>query len=117
MGTRSWSKGDAVDGVVLAAVDDLFSGPEPAQQVEPFVEHRGSHLRVDRLAELAELRRRASEPSAEGDTTAAQVVERRDLVRDDLGPAARDGRDRRAEPHAGRRRGDRGQDGPGIGRR
>ena len=56
----------AVDVVVLAVMAERLAGPQAGEHLERFVEHRCVHLRVDGLAERAELLVwRKAEPDAE----------------------------------------------------
>src|SRR5438093_7598460 len=95
---------------------DLLARPEAPQELEPLVEHGGTHLRVGRLPELVELRCGAAQARAERDAAAAEVVERRDLMGQHVRPSPGDRGDRRAQAHALGRCCDRGQHRPRIGR-
>ena len=99
------------------AVGDLLARPEAAQHVEPLVEHLRPEARVHGLAERGELRLDAADPRREDGAAAAENVEGRDLVSEDVRPPARKGRQVRAQDQPLGARGDRGQRHPRIGGR
>src|SRR5918997_485590 len=65
---------DSLDGVVLPAVSNRLTRPEPIQYLKPLVEHGGALLRVTRLSEGGELLRHTPEPGSEDRAPSAEEV-------------------------------------------
>ncbi len=88
----------AVDAVVRSRVSERLARPQPGHDLEPFVEHRGVHLHVGRLAEGAVLLvGREPEAHTEHRAASAQMIEGDDVLREHMRPATRHRRDEGSE--------------------
>ena len=104
-----------VDVVVRTVMAERFARPESGEHLERLVEHLGMHLRVDGLAERAELLvGREAETDAEDGLPAGHVIERGDLLGHYLRSSSRERCDDRAQMQALRACGARAEHHPGV---
>src|SRR5262249_20571799 len=90
--------------------------PQTAHDLEPFVEELRPHARIEVLAELRELALVPAEADAEHDAPAVELLEGRNLLRNDLRAPPRERCYRGPERQTVGLGGDRGERDPRIGR-